>query len=84
MSYSQKPLCYFHLLPVQSFLAPPIFNHSGAMSEYQQLPSLLASLEQCGCLIHTVNIAPLSLLLGNTSLLLSFLSPLAQTSELGF
>ena len=84
MSYSQKPLCYFHPLPAQSFLASRIPDHSGAMSGHQQLPSLLASLEQCGSLIHTVNIAPLSLLLGNTSLLLTYLSPLAQTHELGF
>ena len=84
MSYSQNTLCSFHILPAQSFLASPFFNHSGAMSDHQQLRSLLASLEQCGCLIHTVNIAPLSLLLGNTSLLFTYLSPLAQTSELGF
>lgn len=84
MSYSQNTLCYFHLLPAQSFLASPIFNHSGAISDHQPLPLLLASLEQCGSLIHTVNIAPLSLLLGITPVLFTYLSPLAQTSELGF
>ena len=54
------------------------------MSDRQPLPSLLASLEQCGSLTHTVNIAPLSLLLGITPLLFTSLSPLAQTSELDF
>ena len=74
MSYSQSTLRYFHLLPAPSFLASPIFNHSGAMSDHQQLPSVLASLEQCGCLIHTVNIAPLSLLLGIDPLFFTYLS----------
>lgn len=35
------------------------------MSSHQELPSVLASLEQARSLIHTVNVAPLSLLLGN-------------------
>ena len=54
------------------------------MSDNQPLPSLLASLEQCGSLIHTVNIAPLSLLLGIDPLLFTYLSPLPQMCELGF
>lgn len=49
------------------------------MSSHQELPSVLASLEQGGSLIHTVNIAPLSLLLGNQQRFLDP-SPLALSS----
>lgn len=55
------------------------------MSSHQELPSLLASLEQGGSLIHTINIAPLALLLGTaTPLLLTSLFPPTLTIELGF
>lgn len=55
------------------------------MFTHQELPSPLSSLEHGGSLIHTVNIAPLSLLLGSPTLLLSplFLSP-PKIIELGF
>ena len=64
---------HFELLSAQSILTSTIPTQLGAMSSHQGLPSPLASLEHGGSLIHTVNTAPLSLLLGS-------LNPLPLTS----
>ena len=56
------------------------------MSSRQELPSLLPLVEQGELLVHTVNIAPLSLLLGSANPFLFtslFLSP-PQTIGLDF
>ena len=51
-------------LSAQTILIPITPTHIEAMSSHQELSSLHASLERSGSIIHTVNTAPLFLLLG--------------------